>query len=152
MSDALATIYSRSDAFKRKLIDALRNPRLAAEQIVGDANDRARVLNEATSAAVDESIVTRNPLSNGPANQRLAQMIAGAYNPAGIFIGPMAKAWSKAAAELRRLYGLNTELLAELKTVVFHLRRDDFKDGGRLRLQAIDSIEAAIAKATGGEV
>lgn len=86
MSDALATIYSRSDAFKRKLIDALRNPRLAAEQIVGDANDRARVLNEMTSAAAQESI------DYGPASQRLAAALANSYAPVGMITPATAEA------------------------------------------------------------
>ena len=91
MSEALATIYSRSDAFKRKLIDALRNPRLAVEQMVGDANDRARSLNEMTSAAAQEGV------NFGPASQALGQKLADSYNPMGITVwhgsphGPFAK-------------------------------------------------------------
>lgn len=78
MSELLGSIYSRADAFKRKLIDALRNPGLAAEQMVGDANDRARTLNEMTGAAAQEG------LKGGPASQALAMKMADAYGPTGM--------------------------------------------------------------------
>jgi hypothetical protein len=78
MSDALATIYSRSDAFKRKLIDALRNPRLAAEQIGGRVTDDLRSAREQLSAATDEGP------NFGPASRTLAMKMAEAYNPVGM--------------------------------------------------------------------
>lgn len=109
MSDALATIYSRSDAFKRKLIDALRNPRLAAEQVVGDANDRARGLNEMTSAAASEGA------DYGPASKALAGKMAEGYNPVGMtkVVGPQSEALETArknAVKMLRLPENNTPM------------------------------------------
>ena len=78
MDGVLADVFSRSDAFKRKLIDALRNPRAKLEQVVGDANDRARALNEMTAAAGAEKELY------GPASQALAMKMAEGYSPVGM--------------------------------------------------------------------
>lgn len=79
MSDALGSVYSTIDSYKRRLVDALRNPGAALEQSVGHANDRARVLNEMTSAAAQGPI-------GGPADKALAMKLAESYNPAGITV------------------------------------------------------------------
>lgn len=89
MSQALGAVFSTADTFKRKLIDALRNPRATVEQVVGNANDRARALNEMTSAAANEGV------DFGPATQKLANATADAYNPAGIFIGASSPMFNK---------------------------------------------------------
>lgn len=92
MSEALGSLYGTIDSYKRRLADALRNPRLALEQVVGNANDRARNVNEMTAAAAKEGA------DFGPASRRLANAMADAYNPAGIFIGPESKLWNPKAA------------------------------------------------------
>ena len=78
MAGPLAEIYSASDSFKRKLVDALRNPQAKLEQIVGDANDRARTANEMLYAATDEGP------GRGPETDRLAKAMAESYNPMGM--------------------------------------------------------------------
>lgn len=80
MAGPLAEIYSASDSFKRKLVDALRNPRAKLEQIVGDANDRAGNLMNMTYAAAGEGP------GRGPATDRLAKSMAESYNPGGITV------------------------------------------------------------------
>lgn len=108
MAGPLAEIYSASDTFKRKLVDALRNPAAKLEQVLGDANDRAGNLRTAMREAVDEDIATRNPLGNGPANQRLDEMIIGAYNPVGMtkFVLPKAEAFEAARKNAVKMLGL----------------------------------------------
>ena len=82
MPSPLASIYSTADSFKRSLLDMLSNPVEAAQQIVGNANDRAGILNKLTAEAAQEG---RNggPLF-GPKSQQLAGTLADAYNPAGM--------------------------------------------------------------------
>lgn len=88
----LADIYSAADSFKRRLSDAAMNPGASLQQMLGYANDRARVINEMTSAAAQEKDLY------GPATQRLGQKLADAYNPTGIFIGPNAASFNKVMA------------------------------------------------------
>lgn len=92
MPSPLASIYSTADSFKRSLLDMLSNPVEAAQQIVGNANDRAGILNQLTAEAAQEG---RNggPLF-GPKSQQLAGTLADAYNPVGMFIGPSSKLWN----------------------------------------------------------
>lgn len=89
MSEALGSLYGTIDSYKRRLADALRNPRLALEQVVGNTNDRARNINEMTAAAADEGP------EFGPASRRLANVLADSYNPAGIFIGGSSPIFNK---------------------------------------------------------
>lgn len=81
----LADIYSAADSFKRRLSDAAMNPGASLQQMLGYANDRARVLNEMTSAAAQEKDLY------GPATQALGQKLAEAYNPVGMTISKGAK-------------------------------------------------------------
>lgn len=76
----LADIYSAADSFKRRLSDAAMNPGASLQQMLGYANDRARVLNEMTSAAAQEKDLY------GPATQALGQKLAEAYNPVGMTV------------------------------------------------------------------
>lgn len=78
MAGLLGQIYSAGNVARRKLTDLLGNPVESAQQIVGNLNDRARVLNEMTSAAAREGV------NYGPASRQLAGLLADAYNPAGI--------------------------------------------------------------------
>lgn len=87
MAGLLGEIFSAGNVAKRKLTDLLGNPLLSAQQFVGNVNDRARNLNEMTSAAAREG------MDYGPATQRLAGLMADAYNPMGltVFHGSPAK-------------------------------------------------------------
>lgn len=87
MAGLLGEIFSAGNVAKRKLTDLLGNPLLSAQQFVGNLNDRARNLNEMTSAAAREG------MDYGPATQRLAGLMADAYNPMGltVFHGSPAK-------------------------------------------------------------
>lgn len=96
MSGLLGQVFSAGNVARRKLTDLLGNPILSAQQIVGNLNDRARVLNEMTSAAAQEGV------NYGPASRQLAGLLAEAYNPVGMFIGPSSKLWDKKAAEMAK--------------------------------------------------
>jgi len=87
MAGLLGQIFSAGNVAKRQLRDLLGNPVLAAQQMAGNLNDRARNLNEMTSAAAQEG------MDYGPASQRLAGLMADAYNPIGltVFHGSPAK-------------------------------------------------------------
>lgn len=87
MAGLLGQIFSAGNVAKRQLRDLLGNPVLSAQQFVGNLNDRARNLNEMTSAAAREG------MDYGPATQRLAGLMAEGYNPMGltVFHGSPAK-------------------------------------------------------------
>jgi len=87
MAGLLGQIFSAGNVAKRQLRDLLGNPVLAAQQMAGNLNDRARNLNEMTSAAAREG------MDYGPASQRLAGLMAEGYNPMGltVFHGSPAK-------------------------------------------------------------
>lgn len=112
MSEVLGSVFSTADSFKRKMIDALRNPKAKLEQIVGDANDRARNLNDLISQSTDEFLQTGGEY--GPASRRLAEAMANAYNPAGITVwhgsphGPFTKFDAKkiGSGEGAQAYGM----------------------------------------------
>lgn len=78
MAGLLGEIFSAGNVAKRKLTDLLGNPVLAAQQFVGNLNDRARNLNEMTAASAREG------MDYGPATQRLANLMAEGYNPVGM--------------------------------------------------------------------
>ena len=76
----LGSIYSQSNVAKRKLSDLLGNPLESAQQFVGNLNDRARILNQMTATAAREGV------DYGPESQRLAGLLAEAYNPIGMVV------------------------------------------------------------------
>lgn len=76
----LADIYSAIDSAKRRAADTFANPVTSLQQMLGNANDRARVLNQMTAAAAQEGA------DFGPASQALAQKLADAYNPVGMTV------------------------------------------------------------------
>lgn len=78
----LADIYSAINTAKRKGADFVQNPGTSLQQMLGNANDRARALNEQDRAATDEFLATRK--LNGPLQMQSAMDLAGAYNPAGV--------------------------------------------------------------------
>jgi hypothetical protein len=88
----LADIYSAIDSAKRKGSDFVRNPGASLQQMLGNANDRARALNELTYQAAEEGV------GYGPKTQQLAKQMAESYNPVGMFIGPNAASFNKIMA------------------------------------------------------
>lgn len=95
LGGVLPYIYSRADALKRTLGDVVSNPMASAEQVVNNANDRARVLNQLSAQTASQGIAGLT----SPQGQQLANLYSESYNPAGIFIGAKAKIWNKANAE-----------------------------------------------------
>jgi hypothetical protein len=88
MASPLASIFSTVDSAKRSLLDILTNPVASAQQIVGNANDRAGVLNQLTGQVAGQ---TRDSIKAGgslmpdtPESQQLTQMMADAYSPVGM--------------------------------------------------------------------
>jgi hypothetical protein len=88
----LADIYSAIDSAKRKGADIVRNPGASLQQMLGNANDRARALNELTYQAAEEGV------GYGPKTKQLAKQMAESYNPVGMFIGPNSAAFNKLMA------------------------------------------------------
>ena len=80
----LADIYSAIDSAKRRGSDFVRNPGASLQQMLGYANDRARNLNEQTSAATQEFIDTGKLY--GPKSEALAMKMAEGYNPMGMTV------------------------------------------------------------------
>ena len=78
MAGLLSEIFSAGNVAKRKLTDLLGNPLESAQQILGNMNDRARVLNQMTAAAAREGV------AYGPASQQLGGLLSEAYNPVGM--------------------------------------------------------------------
>jgi hypothetical protein len=87
----LADIYSTIGSLKRKGSDFIQNPVLGAQQMVGNANDQARALNQLTAESAQEG------LSYGPKTQQLGAKLGEAYNPVGIFTPADTKLAFKAA-------------------------------------------------------
>lgn len=101
MAGLLAEIYSAGDTAKRKLRGLLDDPMGTLTQFVNNENDRAGQFNQLTSQATDEMTnrIKGGGRGMGASEQRLAGLLADAYNPTGMFIGASAKTWDKAAAE-----------------------------------------------------
>ena len=85
LGDVLPYIYQRANALKRGLGDFVSDPVGSITQGVNYANDRAGGLLEATRAASEES-AAGGGLMYGPANKKLAGILANAYNPMGITV------------------------------------------------------------------
>jgi len=85
LGDVLPYIYQRANALKRGIGDFVADPVGSITQGVNYANDRAGGLLAATRAAADES-ASSGGLVYGPANQKLAGILANAYNPMGITV------------------------------------------------------------------
>ena len=79
---SLADIYSAINTAQRRGGDFIRNPGTSLQQMLGNANDRARALNEQDRAATDEFLATRK--LSGPLQMQSAMDLAGAYNPVGM--------------------------------------------------------------------
>lgn len=149
MAGLLGEIFSAGNVAKRKLTDLLGNPLLSAQQFVGNINDRARNLNEMTSAAAREG------MDYGPATQRLAGLMAEGYNPMGltVFHGSPAK-FNKfdrtkiGSGEGAQAYGYG-HYVAQSPDVAEGYRKtlssnDLLKDGKKISFQEMDQITAGV--------
>lgn len=129
MSEVLGTVFSRADAFKRKLIDALRNPVAKAEQLVGDVNDRARGINELTSEATNAHLarLRSGEIGMSEPEMRLAQVLADSYAMGGMVkpVGPRAAALEAARKNAVKMFGL-----AESNTATDRAKAMGFQDIG----------------------
>lgn len=76
----LADLYSAIGTARRKASDFVQNPMGSLGQMVGNANDRARALNQMTAEAAQEQDLY------GPASRALGQKLAEAYNPMGMTV------------------------------------------------------------------
>ena len=90
MPSPLAAIYSSADSFKRGLLDAVQNPVDKMRQVIGNANDRAGVLNALSGQVADQTMDSMKSggsfMPDTPESQQLTQMMADAYNPAGVVL------------------------------------------------------------------
>lgn len=83
----LPGIYSAGDTAKRKIRGLLDDPSGTIAQFIGNENDRAGQFNQLTRSATDEMVNRiRNGGGMGASEQRLAGLLADAYNPAGITV------------------------------------------------------------------
>jgi len=84
---SLADIYSAINTAKRKGADFVQNPGTSLQQMLGNANDRARGFNQLNDQALAEMQATGK--LNGPAGQQLMQTMGEAYNPVGMISGSL---------------------------------------------------------------
>lgn len=80
----LADIYSAINTAKRKGSDFVQNPGTSLQQMLGNANDRARGFNQLNDQALAEMQQTGQ--LTGPAGQQLMQTMGEAYSPVGMTV------------------------------------------------------------------
>lgn len=80
----LADIYSAINTAKRKGADFVQNPGTSLQQMLGNANDRARDFNQLNDQALAEMQQTGK--LTGPAGQQLMQTIGQALEPVGMTV------------------------------------------------------------------
>ena len=95
----LADIYSAIDSAKRRGADFVQNPGTSLQQMLGNANDRARGFNQLNDQALAEMQQTGQ--LTGPAGQQLIQTMNQSYNPVGMMV-PAAKDIAFKAAMLEK--------------------------------------------------
>jgi len=78
----LADIYSAINTAKRKGADFVQNPGTSLQQMLGNANDKARGFNQLNDQALAE--LEQTGQLSGPAAKQLMGKVAGAYNPIGM--------------------------------------------------------------------
>ena len=98
LGGVLPYIYSRADALKRTLGDVVSNPMASAEQSVGNANDRARYLNQLNAQVASQGVAGLT----SPQGQELTNLYGQAYNPTGLFIGARSKMWDSVSNEIAK--------------------------------------------------
>lgn len=80
------------------LLGYMKDPRRSQQMqglagLLTSANDRARAFNQLNREATDEFLQTKDIY--GPKAQQVANVLANAYNPVGMFIGPASKMFNK---------------------------------------------------------
>lgn len=84
-SDVLPAVYSGGNRLRRLLGELLSDPVGVAQQRIGLLNDQAGNLNQLTSQSTDEAIASaragKGIFPNGPATNKLTQLLADSYNP-----------------------------------------------------------------------
>lgn len=88
MAGLLADVFSFGDTAKRKVKGLLADPVGTLQQFVGNENDRAGRFNELTNSAAQEMAtrIKSGGSGMGASEQRLAGLLADAYNPAGMVV------------------------------------------------------------------
>ena len=101
----LADIYSAIDTAKRKASDFVQNPGTSLQQMVNNANDRARVYNQQLSLAAQGTGAPAKGKKPTPeqlaADKYVTQAMIESYDPMGIFI-PASKKIAFEAAMLEK--------------------------------------------------
>jgi hypothetical protein len=86
----LADIYSAINTAKRKGADFVQNPVTSLQQMLGNANDRARVYNQESRLAGEGMMARARGQQPTPeqlaAQQSTMEAMAGAYNPVGMMV------------------------------------------------------------------
>ena len=86
----LADIYSAINTAKRKASDFVQNPGTSLQQMVGNANDRARVYNQQLGLAAQATGAPARGMQPTPeqlaADKYVTQTMADAYNPVGMTV------------------------------------------------------------------
>ena len=86
----LADIYSAINTAKRKASDFVQNPGTSLQQMVGNANDRARVYNQQLSLAAQGTGAPARGMQPTPeqlaADKYVTQTMVDAYNPVGMTV------------------------------------------------------------------
>jgi GNAT superfamily N-acetyltransferase len=90
----VADIYSTIGSLKRKGADFIQNPIESAQQMVGNANDQARALNQLTAESAQEG------LSYGPKTQQLGTQLGESYNPTGMIVSSLTKKYPNVALNI----------------------------------------------------
>lgn len=123
----LADLYSAINTAKRKGADFLQNPGTSLQQMLGDANDRARQFNEATANAANATLQSGS--FNNPESMALASQIAAGYNPAGMVGKTLATKFPSATfQELPKDYYELTALANEAYTALRKTPSKELKD------------------------
>jgi len=103
---ALTNIYNSIQAVPGRVSNFVQNPGQSLRDMVNEANARAGAFNQAGSGALDEFLQTKS--LTGPKQMEVAQTMADAYNPVGMFIGPNAASFNKiTASKAQELEKLN---------------------------------------------
>ena len=92
----LADIYSAIDSAKRRAGDFLSNPGTSLEQMLGYANDRARIYNQALDLSAQGTLARAAGQQPTPeqeaATQSVMDTLASGYSPIGMTVIPFGKA------------------------------------------------------------
>jgi GNAT superfamily N-acetyltransferase len=95
---SLADIYSAINTAKRKGADFVQNPGTSLQQMLGNANDRARGFNQLNDQALAEMQATGK--LTGSAGQQLLQTMGEAYNPVGMISGSLTAKYPNVALDV----------------------------------------------------